>query len=294
MNQIKPTTLIIAFVFVFLFLEQIRSETQPFGISENILQSEVPSPEASLLQQTAREAYEKANRGNWRETFFDSCTDEWKKQWFLDGEIGKVSSGPEGMALTAGPEFKNDAHHTVLWTKGSFESDVKIEYEYTRLDKATNCVNILYIQATGSGEEPYVKDIAAWSKLRRVPAMRMYFDHMNTYHISYAAFPNDENTTQYIRARRYMPNATGLTGSDLEPDYYPEGLFEPGVPHKITVIKKDREIFMRIRNPDQVYFCHMTNPNLPSVTEGRIGLRHMFTRSSRYKNFRISVPKRAK
>ena len=63
-------------------------------------------------------------------------------------------------------------------------------------------MNILYIQATGSGEEPFVKDITEWNELRRAPAMRMYFDHMNTYHISYAAFPNNEDTTSYIRARR--------------------------------------------------------------------------------------------
>ncbi|MFC0535709.1 DUF1961 family protein [Pelagicoccus mobilis] len=236
-----------------------------------------------------RTAFEDASAEAWKEVFSDSCTGDWTQQWFLDGEVGKVTTSLDGMTLTAGPEFKNDAHHMVLWTKESFEGDVKIEYDYTRLDSETNCVNILYIQATGSGEAPFVEDITGWSELRRVPAMRMYFDHMNTYHISYAAFPNDEDTTQYIRARRYMPNATGLKGSDLEPDYFPEGLFETGVPHKITVIKKDREILMRIQNADQDYYCHMTNPNLPTVTEGRIGLRHMFTRSARYQNFKISA-----
>ena len=236
-----------------------------------------------------KSAFENAAEGPWRERFYDACTGDWEQQWFLDGEVGTVTTDADGMELTAGPEFKNDAHHMVLWTKESFAGDLKIEYDYTRLDSETNCVNILYIQATGSGEEPYVEDIAGWSELRRVPAMRMYFDHMNTYHISYAAFPNDEDTTQYIRARRYMPNATGLEGSDLEPDYFPEGLFETGVPHKITVIKRDREIFMRIQNMEQDYYCQMTNPKLPTVTAGRVGLRHMFTRSARYKNFRISA-----
>ncbi|QHI70624.1 DUF1961 family protein [Tichowtungia aerotolerans] len=236
-------------------------------------------------------AFEQANRECWKEIFSDSCTGDWTEQWFLDGEIGKVTTSPDGMELTAGPEFKNDAHHMVLWTKEVFEGDLKIEYDYTRLDDETRCVNILYIQATGSGEEPYVEDIIKWNDLRRVPAMRMYFDHMNTYHISYAAFPNDEDSTSYIRARRYIPNATGLEGSDLEPDYYPEGLFKKGVPHKITVIKKERALFMKIENAEQTTYCHMTNPKLPAITEGRIGLRHMFTRSSRYKNIRISIPK---
>lgn len=194
------------------------------------------------------------------------------------------------MQLTAGPEFKNDAHHMVLWTKESFEGDLKIEYEYTRLDNEIRCVNILYIQATGSGEGPYAKDITQWNELRRIPAMQTYYNNMNTYHISYAAFPNmGDHRSSYIRGRRYMPNQTGLKGTELKPDYFPEDLFATGVPHKITVIKKDRDIFMRIENPVQVYYCHCNNFSLPTITEDRIGLCHMFTRSARYKNFQIST-----
>ena len=244
------------------------------------------------VQQTntrEKEAFEKAEVADWLEVFSDSCTGDWTEQWFLDGEIASVSNDKKGMQLTAGPKFKNDAHHMVLWTKESFEGDVKIEYDFTRLDFESRCVNILYIQATGSGEGPFKKDIAEWNTLREVPAMRMYFDHMNTYHISYAAFPNVGNDRKsYIRARRYMPNKTGLKGSDLKPDYYPDGLFAPGVPHKITVIKKERDIFMRIVNSEQTYYCHFTNPDLPVIEEGRIGLRLMFTRSSRFANFKIS------
>ena len=65
----------------------------------------------------------------------DPCRKDWKAKWFLDGEIGTVTNCPEGMTLKAGPEFKNDAHHMVLWTKDSFEGDLKIEYDYTRLDE---------------------------------------------------------------------------------------------------------------------------------------------------------------
>lgn len=238
---------------------------------------------------TEQDAFAQADLGQWQSAFFDPGTDDWTAKWFLDGEVGQVSTGPDGMILTAGPEFRNDSHHMVLWTKDSFEGDLKIEFDYTRLDNETRAVNILFIQATGSGKAPFAKDIAEWSELRRVPAMRMYFNHMNTFHISYAAFPNDEDTTPYIRGRRYMPEQSGLEGTDLHPDYYPEGLFAPGVPHKITVIKQDKDLFMRIENPDQVYYCHLTNKDLPTIEEGRIGIRHMFTRSGQYKNFRISV-----
>lgn len=246
--------------------------------------------DSKTRQEEDRAAFAKAGKCEWRELFHDPCTGDWNDRWFLDGKVGNVETGPKGMELTAGPEFRNDAHHMVLWTRDSFEGDLKIEYEYTRLDDETRCVTILYIQATGSGQGPCAKDISAWNELRRVPSMKTYFNHMNTYHISYAAFPNDNDTTSYIRARRYMPERNGLKGTNLEPDYFPTGLFSTGVPHKITVIKKARDLFMRVENSKQTLYCHMVNPEFPPVTEGRIGLRHMFTRSARYKDFKISIP----
>jgi hypothetical protein len=36
-------------------------------------------------------------------------------------------------------------------------------------------------------------------------------------------------------------------------------------------------------------FC-FRNPSPQVITDGRMGLRHMFTRSARYRNFRISIP----
>ena len=143
-------------------------------------------------------------------------------------------------------------------------------------------------QATGSGDAEHPRDIAAWSALRTVPSMRLYFNHMNTYHISYAANPGTESA--YIRGRRYMPERQGLKGTELKPDYSTPELFATGVKHRITVIKRDRDLHVRVENPDQVVYCHMTNPDLPMITEGCIGLRHMFTRSARYANFRVSRP----
>lgn len=238
-----------------------------------------------------QEAFDKAMAVQWKQVFADDCTGDWQDKWFLDGEIGRVKTGPEGMTLTAGPEFKNDAHHMVLWTKQSFEGDLKIEYDFTRIDNENRCVNILYIQATGSGKGPWKTDIAEWRGLRKVPAMAMYFNHMHTYHVSYAAFGNDgTDETGYIRGRRYLPEGKGLRGTELVPEFRPEGLFETGVTHRITVIKRDRDLFLRISNPQRTFHGHMRNPKLPPITEGRIGLRQMFTRSSRYGDFRVSLP----
>lgn len=169
----------------------------------------IPKPDPAL----DKAAFEEAAMGDWQEVFSDPCAGDWRKLWFLDGEVGTVTTGPEGMALTAGPVFGNDAHHMVLWTKRSFEGDLRIDYEYTRTDNETRCVNILYIQATGSGAGPYARDI--------------------------------------------------------------------------TQCKKDRDLFMRVENPERTGHFHFRNPRLPAVTAGRVGLRHMFTRSARYRNFRI-------
>jgi hypothetical protein len=247
--------------------------------------------QSDTLDSPDRLAFENASKGEWKEILFDAFTEDWKKQWTLDGEVATAVNTPDGIELTAGPEFRNDSHHMVLWTKEVFEGDVKIEYEFTRLDTATAGVNILYIQATGSGEGSYKTDIAEWVQLRRVPAMKLYYDCMNTYHISYSAYPNQADLTDdYIRARRYVPHRTGLEGSDLAPDYFRTGLFKTGVPHQFTVIKKDRDLVMRISNAEQTRYFHWHNDKLPPITEGRIGLRLMFTRSSRIKNFCVSVP----
>jgi hypothetical protein len=253
-----------------------------------VMAAEAPAPKPDPALNKA--AFEQAAAGVWQEVFADPCTGDWRRQWFLDGEVGTVTTGPEGMTLTAGPEFKNDAHHMVLWTKQSFGGDLKIEYEYTRTDHETRCVNILYIQATGSGKGPYARDISQWNELRKVPAMETYFDHMHAYHISYAAFPNSgENRVSYLRARRSLPEGDGLKGTELAPDYDPQGFFAEGVKHQITVIKKGRDLFLRVENPDHVGHYHFRNPSLPAIIDGRVGLRHMFTRSARYRNFQIST-----
>jgi len=274
-----------------LYVKPVNTPKRITLFTSGLIMAGCTSAKMNQPQSAEHTAFAQATEGSWNTVVSDACTGDWIEQWFLDGEVGTVTTSSKGMELTAGPEFKNDAHHMVLWTKDTFEGDVKIEYDYTRLDDETRCVNILYIQASGSGEAPFVNDITEWNELRRVPAMRMYFNHMNTYHISYAAFPNEGDDRQsYIRARRYMPNATGLKGTGLEPDYYPEGLFETGVSHTITVIKKERDLFMKIENAEQINYFHMSTPNLPVITKGRIGLRHMFTRSARYKNIRISTP----
>jgi len=64
-----------------------------------------------------RGEFDRLVRSDWREVFRDPCTKDWREFWFLDGREATVKNTPQGMELTAGPEFRKDAHHMVLWTK---------------------------------------------------------------------------------------------------------------------------------------------------------------------------------
>ena len=238
-----------------------------------------------------RSEFEKLLNNPWKKVFFDSGTGNWKKKWFLDGLKGKVMNTAEGMEFMAGPVYRENASHAVLWTKKSFEGEIKIEYEYTKTDDHIHSVNILYLLATGSGVEGYDKDILKWQNGRDTAYMRMYFNHMNLYHISYAAWhvKNDDPEDDYIRARRYIPETDkNLEGTDFKPEYQRTGLFKKGVPHKITVIKKGNKLFFYVKNDEKEMLCAWDVSSLPPVTHGRIGLRQMWQRSARYRNFKVS------
>ena len=234
----------------------------------------------------------KINNAEWKETFFDPGTKDWKLNWHLDGLKATVNNNSKGMDFKAGPTYRDDSCHAVLWTKKIFEGDIKIEYEYTKLDTFTRAVTIIYLLATGCQEGPFEKDIFRWNHLRVKPSMRTYFNNMNTYHISYAAFPMNSQgpDDDYIRARRYMPLAkNGLDGTALEPDYFKTGLFKNGIHYKITIIRKANDLFMNVNGDGKDMLCYWKTDSHPPIIEGRIGLRHMFTRAARYRDFRVSV-----
>ena len=230
----------------------------------------------------------------WREVFADPGTGAWADRWSLDGDLATVTNGPRGMDFAAGPVAGDDAGHAVLWTRDGFIGDLKISYTFTKTDDTVENVNILYVLASGQGTKGFDRDVLQWSDRRRVPAMRLYFDHMNTYHISYAAF-DTQNTdgdadADYIRARCYLPGAEkGLRGTELPPDHTRTGLFRTGVPHQITVIKRGDDLFMHIQNDGDERLCHWKTGRFPPLHGGRIGLRQMASRRSRYRDFRVSV-----
>jgi hypothetical protein len=228
------------------------------------------------------------NSDKWVLEFSDSGTENWKSNWHLDGLIAKVENTPDGMHVQAGPEFGNDIHHMVLWTKESFKGDVKIEFDYTRTDNQTLAVNILYIQATGKGEGEYVEDIFEWNELRKIPSMRTYYNNMKTLHISFAAFPNNDDVQDYIRVRRYpVTPEKGFRKLEVEPTFFETGLFKTGETYHITAVKTNERLFFKVdvKNASKIYSWDISH--LPPLKKGRVGLRHMYTRSAIYKDFRI-------
>lgn len=227
---------------------------------------------------------------DWQLKFSDPCTEAWQSKWFLDGQFATIEHSENGMNFSAGPVNGNDAHHAVLWTKDSFQGDIKIEYNYTRTDSQIVNVNILYIQATGIGRDSFDVDIAKWNDFRTVPAMSKYYRYMKAIHISYAAFKikNDDPKADYIRVRQYPSvDNKSLRGTEIDPTFYETGLFETGVTYKMTWIKTKKNLFLEVKRNGKVKKYSWVLKQREPITEGRIGLRHMFTRSAIYSDFKI-------
>ena len=216
-----------------------------------------------------------------KEVFTDECVGDWKKLWFLDGIKAKVSNSDEAMTIDTTKGY------AVLWTKQSFEGDLRIEYDFRRVDQYNKGVNIIYIQATGDGQNGCDEDISKWSKKRNLAAMSDYFMNMHTYHISYAAYPKD-----YIRGRRYLPiENKRLKGTELTGSFFNTGFFGDQQWMHITIIKQPRDLWMEIRHPKKTQLFHLKNEDKPAIQKGHVGLRLMPGRLSQFKNFNVSTAK---
>jgi len=228
-----------------------------------------------------------ANSKDWKIQFSDECTENWQTKWHLDGLRANVTHNKNGMVLTAGPIEKDNSCHAVLWTKESFKGDIKIEYDYTRTDVLKQNVVMLYIQATGTGKGPYTHDIFEWNDLRIIPAMNMYYNNMNALHISYSAYDrSDPNHEDYIRVRRY-PVVTHFKDTEIPEARFNTGLFKPGKTYRITAIRTTGKLYFKVEGQGKSECYEWDTSDFPDVTEGRVGLRHMYTRSAMYKNFKI-------
>ena len=81
--------------------------------------------------------FQKIQKQTQKEVFTDECVGDWKKLWFLDGVKAKVSNSDEAMTIDTTNGY------AVLWTKQSFEGDLRIEYDFRRVDQYNKGVNII-------------------------------------------------------------------------------------------------------------------------------------------------------
>ncbi len=238
----------------------------------------------------AEEFAQLAAAPTWVEALRDDAAVDWRKIWTLDGERAVVERIKDGFEFRAGAERGVDADHAVLWTRASFQGDLKISFNYTRTDSAVNDVNILYLHAQGTGDGPYAADLDAWRDLRRVPKMSIYFEHTRAWHLSFAAFQNkgDPGQPDYLRVRNYpvTPDRT-FAQTEVPPTYNDTGLFLTGVTYAVTVLKTKDALRLHVSGggKDRVFCWDLSAFAGPN--EGRIGLRHMHTRSARYEGFTV-------
>ena len=265
------------------------------SVSENLFGQKAGVAMTSLPEEDVRNRFNALQKSEWKDVFQDSCRGDWREKWFLDGDRAKVENNAEGMTVHAGPTVASEADHAVLWTKDIFEADnLKIEYYFTRIDNSfadVGTVNIIYILAQGGGGKKPL-DILEWADERREPNMGKYYNYMDAYHISYSVSQppsSPPETDKYIRGRRY--SASGLNNTELTPEYMNVPLFEQGVTYKMTFIKTGRELFLNVagNGKDMVFYFDATK--FAPITKGRIGLRQMFTRVSRYSDFKIFINK---
>jgi hypothetical protein len=221
--------------------------------------------------------------------FSDPGAGDWKERWFLEGLKATVEYEKGGLVFSSGPVPMEQASHAVLWTNQSFKGDIRIEYDYTRLDSMTTstAVNILYIQATGLGTEDSPTDIFLSTNQREVPWMKSYYLNMNALHISYAT--TGPKRANYVAARRYPAEnqESFMQGTMIQPVYENVDLFRPGETYHVTVLKEDGILSFTAEREGGVHTFEWDTSAFPPVTEGRIGLRHMWARSSRYQNIRV-------
>lgn len=231
--------------------------------------------------------FDQINQLNWRLVQSDKTSASWSDNWFLDGlKATVISHCPTSLELYSGDEKFVDENHSVLWSKKEFDKDIKITFDYTKLDDEKNSVCILYLFAQGEGSTIYQKDITKWSELRQIPAMKLYFQHMNLYHISFSAYDNEDESIRYVRARQYEAKPL-LEGTEILPDYDPQDFFKKDTLIHIEAIKKENQLYFKATSPDSSILCHWELNNTNLLSFGRIGIRQMAGRKGRFSNIEI-------
>ncbi len=226
------------------------------------------------------------------ERFSDPCDGKWQDNWFLDGKRSWFSKSPKAKITNDNGvmTIETTKGGAVLWTKESYDRPLRIEYDFKRLDENDRGANIIFIHATGDGENGCVEDISQWSKKRNKVKMEDYYDNMHAYQVSYATYDDKggKGKPDHIRGRRYLPTkGKGLEGTVLDHEHTDTGLFEDHQWVHVTITKFPYVVWAEFRHPDKRLLCKMENRWLEPIKKGRIGLFLAPKRKSQFKNFKI-------
>lgn len=85
------------------------------------------------------------------------------------------------------------------------------------------------------------------------------------------------------------PDGNFQTDTEVEGTYFDTGLFKPGLTYHFTTIKAGSTLFFQVEGDGQNHLFEWDVSDFPLIIEGRVGLRQMQTRQSRYRDFRIWV-----
>ena len=246
-----------------------------------------PSP--NELETEMKATYQDLAEQHWQLRLDDPGDGDWNEHWTIDGECCEITNSSDGMEFKSGPDAGNNAHHGVLWTKQSFDGDMKVDFEFTRLDTINRYVCILYFHANGIGEGEYHKDIHSWSALRTEPWMKTYFEKMDMLHLSFAAYGNNDDTPDdYLRVRRYpVRGDRSFSQIEVEGTVHNTGLFLPEKTYKMSMVKTLDTLALWIDGDGQsLYHCWDISKVDPTES-GPFGIRQMWQKHSRYKNIKI-------
>ncbi len=230
--------------------------------------------------------------------FEDPMTEHWQKNWFLDGKNAVLEHRDGGLAFltTASKVDKRvdrpafDARHAVLWTRQEFTGDIRISYTFTKLP-GCSWQKLIYVQARGIGEKPYVEDIYAWRDLRKVARMDKYFNYMNLIGLS---------LRDQIRCKRY-PWKDVVRNIELESEIRPRAerrKMQIGREYHVVVEKRRKSIMLRITDAesgeDNVNHTWdladekvLKNRKPRFVEKGRIGIRQMGGHKILMRDFKV-------
>lgn len=272
----------------------VASVLFPFLISCSGMVLENPDHSSGINE--IKQIREDMKKSELKVLFEDPMKENWQKNWFLDGKNALLEHRDGGLAFITNASKVDkrvdraafDAQHAVLWTKQEFEGDIRISFTFTKLP-GCSWQQLIYVQARGIGEKPYVEDIYAWRELRKVASMDKYFNYMNLIGLSL----RDE-----IRCKRY-PWSDVKRNIKLESEFLPRGEnkgMEIGREYNVLVEKRKESILLRITDQETgenvVDHTWDLTQNLEDkdpkfVEKGRIGLRHMGGHKLLYKNFKV-------